>query len=153
MLQRVREARVTVAGRVTGQIGCGALVFIGIEKGDTPDDIGYFVRKIAELRMFEDANGKMNLAARDVQASFLVVSQFTLLGNCAKGRRPSFDQAADPGFAESLYHLFIERLRALNFQVATGAFGAMMDVALVNDGPVTFILEGGKKSEPPVGPE
>jgi len=142
VIQRVKEARVAVDERVTGRIGKGALVFIGIEKDDTIKEIGYFVRKIAELRMFEDDSGKMNLAAAEVGAAFLVVSQFTLLGDCHKGRRPSFDRAADPKTAGALYQRFVEQLRAMNFEVATGEFRAMMDVTLVNDGPVTFILEG-----------
>jgi len=140
VVQRVKEASVTVDSKVCGEIGLGMLVFIGVEKGDKEEDLDYFVRKISELRMFEDQNGKMNLSAKEVGAQFLVVSQFTLLGSCDKGRRPSFDKAADPKLAEEFYNLFVEKLRAQSFKVETGEFRAMMDVALINDGPVTFIL-------------
>ena len=140
VIQRVNQAQVTVKGEIIGQIGRGMLIFIGIESGDKEEDVDHFVRKISELRVFEDAAGKMNLSASQVGASFLVVSQFTLLGNCEKGRRPSFDKAADPKTAEHIYNLFIQRLRDLKCKVETGSFRAMMDVALVNDGPVTFIL-------------
>jgi len=140
VIQRVKKAQVTVSDKIIGKIGRGILIFIGIESGDKEGDIDYFVRKITELRIFEDAAGKMNLAAGQVGAEFLVVSQFTLLGNCDKGRRPSFDKAADPKFAEAMYDLFVKKLRALDYKVATGTFRAMMDVSLVNDGPVTFIL-------------
>lgn len=140
VLQRVKEASVEVNDDVVGRIDQGMLVFIGVEKGDKEEDIEYFVRKISELRMFEDEGGKMNRSAAEVGAQFLVVSQFTLLGSCDKGRRPSFDKAADPKIAQQLYDLFVEKLRSQNFKVETGEFRAMMDVSLINDGPVTFIL-------------
>jgi len=140
VLQRVKQASVSVNGKIVGQIGHGMLIFIGIEKTDKEDALDHFVRKISELRMFEDQEGKMNLAASEVEAEFLVVSQFTLLGNCDKGRRPSFDKAADPKVAEEFYNLFVQKLRSQNCKVETGEFAAMMDVSLVNDGPVTFIL-------------
>ena len=140
VIQRVKEASVAVDGRIVGKIGPGMLILMGVEKGDGERDLDHFVRKVSELRMFEDAQGKMNLSAGEVNAEFLVVSQFTLLGNCDKGRRPSFDQAADPKIAEQFYDLFIEKLRALKFKVETGVFAAMMDVSLVNDGPVTFVI-------------
>ena len=140
VLQRVREASVTVDSKVVGKIGLGMLIFIGVEKGDVERDLDYFVKKISEIRIFEDKNGKMNLSAGEVGAEFLVVSQFTLAGNCDKGRRPSFDNAADLKTAEQFYNIFVDKLKAQNFKVETGEFRAMMDVALVNDGPVTFIL-------------
>lgn len=140
VIQRVKEARVTVGERVTGQIGKGMLILLGVAKDDTETDIDFMARKISQLRIFEDADGKMNLAAAEVKAEFLVVSQFTLLGNCEKGRRPSFDKAAEPEKAEKFYELFVKKMRDEGFKVATGEFRAMMDVALVNDGPVTFII-------------
>lgn len=140
VLQRVREASVTVGSKIVGKIGRGMLIFIGVEKGDAERDLDYFVKKISELRIFEDKNGKMNLPASETGAEFLVVSQFTLAGNCDKGRRPSFDNAADLKTAEQFYNLFVDKLKAQNFKVETGEFRAMMDVALINDGPVTFIL-------------
>jgi len=140
VIQRVKKASVSVSSKSGGAMGPGMLVFISIEKEDKEGDLDYFVRKISELRMFEDEHGKMNLSARDAHAEFLVVSQFTLSGSCEKGRRPSFDKAAEPGVAQELYNLFVEKLRALHFKVETGEFRAMMDVSLINDGPVTFIL-------------
>ena len=142
VIQRVNEASVKVSGQVVGDIGSGLLIFLAVAKEDVPDDVECLVRKIIELRIFEDDAGKMNRAAWEVKAAFLVVSQFTLLGDCRGGRRPSFDGAADPILAKTLYELFVERLRALSgCKVATGEFRAMMDVSLVNSGPVTFILE------------
>jgi len=141
VIQRVKEASVTVDTRQTGRIAKGALIFLGIGKEDTEENIEYLVRKVSELRMFEDDKGKMNLSAIDAGAEFLIVSQFTLLGDCTKGRRPSFDKAASPEIAEKLYKSFVLKLREQNFKVETGEFRAMMDVALVNDGPVTFIIE------------
>ncbi|HOY08580.1 MAG TPA: D-aminoacyl-tRNA deacylase [Candidatus Omnitrophota bacterium] len=141
VIQRVKYARVEVESRCVGAIGKGALIFLGVARDDTPEDIQYLVRKVSHLRMFEDADGKMNLAAGDVAGEFLVVSQFTLLGNCGKGRRPSFDKAADPALGEVFYNRFVEHLRAQGFKVECGRFRAMMDVILLNDGPVTFILD------------
>ncbi len=141
VIQRVKEAGVTVDGKIVGKIGQGMLIFLGIAKADSLDDIDRFVKKVTELRIFEDVNGKMNLAAAEVKAEFLVVSQFTLLGDCEKGRRPSFDLAADPKKAEEFYNLFVQKLRHHHVKVETGQFRAMMDVTLINDGPVTFILE------------
>ena len=141
VIQRVKEASVKVDSHVVGAIGPGMLIFLAVGKDDTQKDIDFLVNKIAQLRIFEDAQGKMNLSAQETPAQFLVVSEFTLLGNCAKGRRPSFDQAAEPKTAEALYNRFVEELREQKFNVATGQFRAMMDVALVNDGPVTFILD------------
>ncbi len=141
VIQRVSEAKVTVAGDIVGKIGKGMLILLGVSKADTAQSADYLVKKIIELRMFEDQDGKMNLAAADVGAEFLVVSQFTLLGNCDKGRRPSFDDAADPIKGEELYNYFVEQLKKQGAHVATGRFRAMMDVSLINDGPVTFVVD------------
>lgn len=141
VLQRVKESSVSVENKVVGRIGQGMLVFLGVRREDTARDVQVMVEKVSELRIFEDQQGKMNLSAKDVAGEFLVVSQFTLYGDCRKGRRPSFDEAADPQKGEELYNLFVEQLKAKNFKVETGRFRAMMDVALVNDGPVTFILD------------
>ena len=142
VIQRVKQAKVEVGGKIVGEIGKGLLIFIGVEKEDSHRDIDYLIEKIIHLRIFEDSNGKMNLSAFEVSAEFLVVSQFTLLGDCQKGRRPSFDRAADPSTGEGMYQRFVEQLKAQGLKkVATGQFRAMMDVSLVNDGPVTFVLE------------
>jgi len=141
VIQRVKEAQVTVEGKCVGKINFGMLVFLGVAKTDTAADVDYLVEKISQLRIFEDNQGKMNCSAAEIGGEFLVVSQFTLLGNCEKGRRPSFDSAAEPQKGEELYELFVTRLREKNFKVETGQFRAMMDVSLINDGPVTFILE------------
>jgi len=141
VIQRVKKASVTVDNHVIGQIKQGMLVLIGVGQGAEAQDADALVKKISELRIFDDENGKMNLSAKDVNAEFLIVSQFTLLGDYRKGRRPSFDKAAAPEKANELYEYFVEELRKSDFKVETGEFGAMMDVALVNDGPVTFVLE------------
>jgi D-tyrosyl-tRNA(Tyr) deacylase len=141
VIQRVREAKVEVDGKTVGRIGKGILVLLGVEKGDGERDADWLAEKIAKLRIFEDEKGKMNLSVREIAGGLLAVSQFTLAGNCAKGRRPSFDSAAPPEDANRLYEYFVERLRGLGLPVETGVFQAMMQVSLVNDGPVTFILE------------
>ncbi|MBF0386026.1 MAG: D-tyrosyl-tRNA(Tyr) deacylase [Candidatus Omnitrophica bacterium] len=141
IIQRVSRAKVTVDSRITGEIQAGILVLLSVGKQDTNIDADYLADKIAELRIFEDKDGKMNLSISESKGDFLVVSQFTLHGNCEKGRRPSFDAAAEPKMAEDLYNYFIEILRRKNFKVQTGQFASMMDVELTNDGPVTFILE------------
>lgn len=141
VLQRVSRAKVTVAGQVVGEIGRGLLVLLGVEQGDTEADAQQLADKAVQLRIFDDADGKMNLALADVGGAMLVVSQFTLLGDCRKGRRPSFIQAAPPDVAERLYETFIAAVGAQGIPVATGRFRATMDVELVNDGPVTLILE------------
>jgi D-tyrosyl-tRNA(Tyr) deacylase len=144
VLQRVSEARVDVAGTTVGAIGRGILVLLGVEKGDGERDAGWLAEKIATLRIFEDEAGKMNLSVQDIGGEILAVSQFTLAGNCAKGRRPSFDTAAPPEEANRLYEYFVARVGELGIPVATGVFQADMQVHLVNDGPVTFILESPK---------
>ena len=141
IVQRVARAEVRVDGKVTGQIGNGMLIFVGIGRDDVPQDADYLAQKLTQLRMFQDKQGKMNLSSIDIGADILIVSQFTLYGDCRKGRRPSFEKAADPQKGEELYNYFVEVLRKQDLRVETGQFQAMMDVDLVNDGPVTFILE------------
>lgn len=141
ILQRVTHSKVIVEKQTIGEIGRGLLVFLGIHKDDSFPDADYLVQKVLQLRIFEDEQGKMNLSAAEKQADLLVVSQFTLYGDCVKGRRPSFDLAAEPKKAEELYNYFVEQLKKSQLKVETGRFRAMMDVHLVNDGPVTFILD------------
>jgi D-tyrosyl-tRNA(Tyr) deacylase len=141
VIQRVTSARVTVENAIVGEIGRGILVLLGVEKGDTEAQADWLAEKIVNLRIFEDEGGKMNLSVHDIGGSLLVVSQFTLAGNCDKGRRPSFDSAAAPDEGKRLYEYFSEAVRRLGLPVATGIFQADMQVALVNDGPVTFVLE------------
>ena len=141
VLQRVSSARVTVAGKVTGEIGKGLLLLAGFTATDTADAVDWMADKIATLRIFGDDAGKINLALEDVSGGVLVVSQFTLYGDAAKGRRPSFIAAAPPEIATPMYERFVEAFRVRGHQVATGEFGAMMNVELVNDGPVTLVLE------------
>ncbi len=141
LVQRIKEAKVSVGGEEIGKVGAGLCLFLGIAKGDTTENADALAEKIAELRIFEDENGKMNRSVRDVQGEILVVSEFTLHGDCSKGRRPSFSQAAPPEAAEPLYDYFVQRLKDLGLKVATGKFQAKMEVSLINDGPVTFILD------------
>jgi D-aminoacyl-tRNA deacylase len=141
VLQRVKEASVTVDGRTTGQIGPGLLVLLGIGKGDTPSDLAFMVDKIAQLRIFEDDAGKMNRSVLDGSKCLLVVSQFTLYADTRKGRRPSFVAAMEPEAARQLYERFCEACRAKGLTVETGVFAADMKVCLVNDGPVTLWLD------------
>jgi D-aminoacyl-tRNA deacylase len=145
VLQRVSRASVTVAGELVGQIERGILVLLGVEPDDTDDDARQLADKSIALRIFDDADGKMNLSLEDVGGSLLVVSQFTLLGDCRKGRRPSFIGAASPELAEKLYNTFITSAGSSGIRVATGRFRAMMDVELVNDGPVTLLLDSRKR--------
>ena len=145
VLQRVIKAKVAVAGKRVGRIGTGILVLLGVEKGDGERDAEWLADKIVGLRIFEDDAGKMNRALREIGGELLVVSQFTLAGNCAKGRRPSFDDAAPTAEANRLYEYFVGRVRGMGVPVETGMFQAMMAVSLVNDGPVTFILESREK--------
>lgn len=141
VLQRVGEASVEAAGRLEGQIGRGICLLIGVEKGDTAQDADFLARKAVELRIFPDAEGKMNLSLAEVGGEVLAVSQFTLAGSTRKGRRPGFDEAEEPKRAEELFRLVVDKIRERGFRVATGVFQAEMDVRLVNEGPVTFILE------------
>lgn len=141
VVQRVRTASVAVGGRVTGRIEGGLLVFVGISQTDGPRDVEYISAKLCELRIFPDDKGRMNRSVIDTGGSLLVVSQFTLLADCRKGRRPSLDAAAPPALAEALYEDLIHRLRARGIAVETGEFQAHMEVALVNDGPVTILLD------------
>lgn len=141
LIQRVSQASVSVDGRVVGQIGRGFVVLLGVTHGDRREEADWLADKIAGLRIFEDADGKMNASLEDVDGALLVVSQFTLYGDARKGRRPSFTGAARPELAEPLVDVFVERLRAHGFFVAEGVFGAYMDVEIHNDGPVTLMLE------------
>jgi D-tyrosyl-tRNA(Tyr) deacylase len=140
-VQRVREARVTVADEITGQIGSGLLVLLGVGSDDTEDDARQMADKLIGLRIFNDSEGKMNLALTDVSGAMLVVSQFTLFGDCRRGRRPSYSDAATPELAERLYEFFVGIMREKNIPVATGRFRADMQVSLVNDGPVTLLVD------------
>lgn len=144
VVQRVSQARVEVAGREVGAIGAGLLVLLGVGQGDDPTAADWLADKIAGLRIFPDEQDKLNLAVAQVGGAVLVVSQFTLWGDCAKGKRPSFSRAAGPELAEPLYRRFCERLGQAGLRVATGQFGAMMEVHLVNQGPVTLLLDSEK---------
>lgn len=141
VLQRVKEASVEVAGRLEGAIDRGICLLIGVEKGDTEEDADFLARKAVELRIFPDAQGRMNLSLAEAGGQVLAISQFTLAGSTRKGRRPGFDDAEEPGRAEALFRRVVERIRERGFRVETGVFQAAMDVRLVNEGPVTFVLE------------
>jgi D-tyrosyl-tRNA(Tyr) deacylase len=141
VVQRVRRASVTVGSEVTGRIEQGLLVLLGIHQNDTRERIPWLAEKLTGLRIFEDSDGKMNLSLQEVKGAMLVVSQFTLYGDCSKGRRPSFIEAARPEIAEPMYEEFVQALRALGVPVQTGRFGADMQVELINDGPVTLMVE------------
>ena len=141
VLQRASEGKVTVEGRITGQIGTGLVILLGVMKGDTEADADFLADKASGFRIFGDENGKMNLSIRDIKGAALVISQFTLCGDWRKGRRPGFDKAAPPEEGKRLYEYFCEQLRKLEVPVETGEFGAMMDVSLVNEGPVTFVMD------------
>jgi D-tyrosyl-tRNA(Tyr) deacylase len=144
VLQRVTRAKVTVGEGVTGEIANGLLVLLGVTGSDTEADADYLADKIVGLRIFEDADGKMNLSVADVGGAVLAVSQFTLYGDARKGRRPSFDSAARPEQARKLYEYFVEKIRAAGLKCETGRFQAEMQVELVNDGPVTILLDSTK---------
>ena len=144
-VQRVSSASVRVSGQVHGQIGQGLVTLLGVTPDDTAQDAAYLAAKISELRIFNDDEGKMNRSLIDIDGAMLVISQFTLLGDCRKGRRPSFVAAASPELAEAMYEEFISQVRTKNVTIATGKFRAHMDVTLVNDGPVTMLLDSKKQ--------
>lgn len=141
LIQRVKRASVTINGELYSSIGKGILVLLGVEKSDEIENAQRLAQKVANLRIFEDENDRMNFSVKDVHGEILVVSQFTLCGDCKKGTRPSFDKAAQPEKANSLYEDFVRMLKDDGFDVKTGKFRAMMDVELINDGPVTFMVE------------
>lgn len=141
LIQRVKNASVTIDGELYSSINKGILALVGIEKGDTLEQIQKAAKKITGLRIFPDENDKMNRSLIDVNGEMLIVSQFTLCGDCKKGTRPSFDKSAEPNIANELYEKFIEEVANYGVKTAHGKFGAMMDVALINDGPVTFMIE------------
>ena len=141
LIQRVKRASVTINNELYSKIGAGLLIFLGVEKGDTQENADKLADKLSKLRIFEDENGKMNKSLLEVKGEALIVSQFTLCGDCKKGTRPSFDKSAPPEVAIELYEYFIKQLRALNISCQTGKFAAMMNVELINDGPVTFMVE------------
>ena len=141
LIQRVKNASVTIENEIYSNINQGILALVGIEKGDGPDEIQKSAKKIANLRIFPDENDKMNRSILDINGEILIVSQFTLCGDCKKGTRPSFDKSAPPEIANKLYEDFVVEIKKYGIKVQTGKFGAMMDVSLVNDGPVTFMIE------------
>lgn len=141
LIQRVKSASVTIDGLLYSKIGQGLLVFLGVEKGDDKLNAEKLADKLSKLRIFEDKNEKMNHSILDIEGEMLIVSQFTLCGDCKKGTRPSFDKSAPPKIANELYEYFISQVKSFNIPVQTGKFGAMMDVELINDGPVTFMVE------------
>jgi len=145
VVQRVSSASVTVGDRTVGRIAHGLLVLIGVENGDGPADVQYIAGKISDLRVFEDEQHHMNRSVHDVGGAVLVVSQFTLAGDCRKGRRPSLDAAAAPAIAKPLYEEVVKHLQATGLHVETGEFQAMMQVSLVNEGPVTFLIDSRKR--------
>jgi D-tyrosyl-tRNA(Tyr) deacylase len=144
VVQRVSRAKVTVNGWTAGEIGRGLLVLLGVGQTDTEADAAYLSEKVVGLRIFEDEDGKMNRSVRDVGGSVLVVSQFTLYGDVRRGKRPSFDEAAPPEAARRLYELFVQKIQATGLRCETGRFQEMMQVELVNEGPVTILLDSGK---------
>ena len=141
LIQRVKNASVTIDGKLFSSINQGLLALVGIEKGDTIEVVQKLAKKVVNLRIFPDENDKMNKSLLDIEGEMLIVSQFTLCGNCKKGTRPSFDNSAPPDVANSMYEDFIKEVGSYGVKTGTGQFGAMMDVALINDGPVTFMLE------------
>ena len=144
VVQRVKSAKVDIDGKTVGKVGQGLLIFLGVGEEDSEKDADYLAKKIAHLRIFPDANGLMNLSVSEIGAEVLVVSQFTLWGDCRKGRRPSFTRAAGPETARALYEYFIRVLNALGLRTASGRFQEMMEVHLVNDGPVTMLIDSRK---------
>jgi D-tyrosyl-tRNA(Tyr) deacylase len=144
VVQRVSQANVKVDGKIVGEINKGLLVFLGVGKEDDEKDLDYMIDKILGLRIFEDENGKLNLSLMDIHGELLVISQFTLYGNVKKGKRPSFTDAADPDIANNYYELFIEKAREKGVKTEHGIFGADMKVSLINDGPVTILIDSHK---------
>ena len=144
VIQRVSRAKVSVNGETAGEIGCGLLVLLGVGSGDSRADADYLAEKAIALRIFEDADGKLNLSVSETGGALLVVSQFTLYGDVRRGKRPSFDEAAPPQLAKELYEYFVEKIRAAGLRCETGRFQEMMQVELVNEGPVTILLDSGK---------
>jgi D-tyrosyl-tRNA(Tyr) deacylase len=144
VVQRVSRAQVSVNGEIAGEIGPGLLVLLGVGSGDTRSDADYLADKTIGLRIFEDADGKMNLSVSETGGALLVVSQFTLYGDVRRGKRPSFDAAAPPQLAKELYEYFVEKIRSVGLRCETGRFQEMMQVELVNEGPVTILLDSGK---------
>lgn len=141
VVQRVKKAKVSVNNKIISQIGRGFLVFLGIAQNDTEKQVDWLANKIVNLRIMSDEKGKMNKSLKETNGQLLIVSQFTLYGDCRKGNRPSFTQAADPVKAEKLYNLFIKKVKSLEVKVKSGIFGAMMEIELINDGPVTIIVD------------
>lgn len=141
LIQRVKRASVTINEQLYSDISTGLLVFLGVEKGDSEENADKLAQKLINLRIFEDENEKMNLSLKDIKGEMLVVSQFTLCGDCKKGTRPSFDKAETPQRANELYQYFVSQIESEKIPVKTGKFGAMMDISLINDGPVTFMVE------------
>lgn len=144
LIQRVKKASVTIDGKLFSSINKGILALVGIEKGDSEEQVEKLARKVVNLRIFPDENDKMNLSLIDIKGEMLIVSQFTLCGDCKKGTRPSFDKSAPPEIANMLYEEFIKKVKGYGISAGTGSFGAMMDVELINDGPVTFMLSDGQ---------
>jgi len=140
LIQRVKKASVTIDNKLYSEIGKGILALVGIEKGDTEEQVQKAAGKIVNLRIFPDENNKMNRSLANINGEMLIVSQFTLCGDCKKGTRPSFDNSAPPDIANDLYEKFISEVNSYNIKTGTGQFGAMMDVELINDGPVTFMI-------------
>ncbi len=151
VLQRVSKAHVEINGTITGKIGCGLVILLGIEKGDSIKDVETLAEKAVNLRIFDDGTGKMNRSLVDIKGEMLIISQFTLAGNCKKGRRPAFDNAEEPDLAKSLYLDYIKSVKKRNIITAEGEFGAEMKVNIINDGPVTFILESVAKGHNQMG--
>ena len=141
LIQRVKRASITINNELFSEINNGMLALVGIEKGDTVENVQKIAKKVVSLRIFADKDDKMNLSLIDTKGEMLIVSQFTLCGNCKKGTRPSFDNSAHPDLANELYERFIQEVKNYGIKCGTGQFGAMMEVALINDGPVTFMLE------------